>query len=65
MGETDQIINSIGALRTHLANGVKPSREVSIAITKLDEAMLWLGVESLKVKNDAEPEDGSLEIGGN
>lgn len=65
MDELDQIINSIGALRTHLANNVTPSREISLGVTKLDEAMMWIGVESSKVKNARETEDGDLEISSN
>ena len=41
----NSIVNDINAIRARLTVGPKPSRNISLAITKLDEARLWVQEE--------------------
>ena len=51
MVELNDAINAIGMIRKELADmpQEKITREIALAVTKLDEAMLWIGVEAGKV----------------
>lgn len=37
-----QVLVQLGALRIHLQSNPEKSRESSLALTKLDEAIMWL-----------------------
>lgn len=52
MNELEAIINTLGNIRDDLDSKPK-SREISLTITKIDEAMLWAGVELYNSKNSS------------
>lgn len=41
INRSENVIDDLAILRTHLVE-LQPNREVAVAITKIDEAVMWL-----------------------